>query len=236
MTAYRCFNCGNSATWDQVEFRNGETCHVGDCPPLPDGWEACDHCTRAIAPADQVPFYELWEVDWDIREIVGMVEDRELKNVWWPKLHPAHAPLPPGFVMREPGTRGLWGIPQGATGVAEWEPRVLDADGDLPEKPWPRVVCREHAAKWGWPPLGKGQAEAAAGPRKAGVTFEDRWAQVPHEEPGITVPEAMRLWGLSETKTRAILLAGETAKALLVTEVPNAGGGKPRKLYRRAIP
>jgi hypothetical protein len=229
MSEHVCWECGNPGRADEMRYLGDNLVHKTGCPQKQAGWAKCDHCEHAIGPADQVPYVELWAIKW-------LDETEGDHRFYGPKFHPAHVALPPRYVLREAGASGLDGIPEGAAGVAEWEPLVIEEDEYGPETIRPKVYCRECADRFDWPPLQGTKTIGSGQGRRAGTTNEDRWAMVTDEEPGITVPDALKLWGVSDTKGRAILGAGERTGALLVTEIPNpSGGGKPRKLYRRAV-
>lgn len=217
MNAQACVRCANLATSDELRFQGNDLVHKGECPPMPDGWLGCDECNHGTAPIDQVPYLNMWEIDWDTREL------------WRLDKHPAHIPTPPRWVMREPGTEGLNGVVDGAAGVADPGPVVLEADGDLPELTLPFVVCQACSDSHGWPKrTGRGQAPAI---QSATVDSID---QVATDKPGLSKPELMDLWGFGDRKTRDLIAEGVRSGQLLVTEVPTAAGGASAKRYRKA--
>ena len=212
---------------DEACEHDGVECVDLDCSIAP-GYAACARCQLAK------PVGQLFHAE----QHMSMDSEGKFNRVAY---RPAGTDVPWGF--RIP-SRFAWMddptavLPKGTRIVIV---EALDKD--------PYVLCEDCAIRthYGVKPDGNGYERldrsewktlkargVIESPKPEKTGDEDRWALVPTEA-GVTIKQAMDLFAQGDTRTRAILAAGEQAGVLKLTKVsnPDGRGGKPMNVYVR---
>ncbi len=214
----RCWKCGNEPTetvdleWDE----ENRLMHIDDdCPPMVTGWAACSMCQRAH------PLTDLF-----VAEVHAKIVDGEIAETG--DLHPPNTRTPPRWVHTPTMPDYPDDLPLGTKGV------VAERDGNGVMF----VACKEHTRFWAPEATKRLASKAAKASTSAGAANEaaadDLLAKVPTDGPGLGIQDLMKVWKLSERKTRELVGQYVADGLLTFDEKATATGGAKAKLYRRA--
>lgn len=210
-----CFFCANPATPTSPLIRSasGRLLHAGleaddgpdPCPPLPQGFGWCGWCNGGFSFGDLA----ITKGDGPARRYIMLWPDRPS---WVERNHDVAAVLNGSDTNSELICGECMSRPPRASLKSRID--AVLRDGPLT----PAEITARLSRSTPPSPLTPDQTRLAA---------------VPADGPGLTKPQLMTLWKLSDSSTRHLLSRAVTAGALVVEEQLTTHGGRPQKRYRR---